>query len=134
MNFWSNPKWYWLRWVLVLPVALLANILTGLFFNLLVSLSNWYIGGSESSPHIYIGKCVAGAIGGYWCISYGTLTAPTHRKQTALILMVIFILITGMAILSQIQQKNWGDLFITIISIGGIVSGYLTVEKEDSKA
>lgn len=134
MKFWSNPKWYWVRWVLLLPLAFIAYTLVGLLFNVMFSMSMWFIGGSDDSPYIYVGKCISSVVACYNFIIWGALCAPSYRKYTALVLMILMVLFTGMVCFALAQQKQWGDFTISIVGVIGLVGGYVKTEEELQEA
>lgn len=133
MTFWSNPKWYWVRWILVLPTSifgvLLASFLAFLipyFIQEQISL----LGDDWSNSLMW--KSLVVMADGYWFIALGSKVAPAHKKRTALVLIVLFYLLIGILLFTQIQLRNWGNLIITVISIIGVFTGYMGIEEKEA--
>lgn len=130
MTFWDNPKWYWVRWTLVLP--------TSIFMVFLVTFVFLYIPYSAPSQIMEDGDNIGWSsfifiCNGYWFIVSGTNVAPIHKKKTALTLIFSFYFLIGIILLTKIQLRNWDSLIIAAASFIGLYTGYYKVKSECRK-
>lgn len=124
MTFWDNRKWYWVRWILVLPSSIFMVFLVSfLFLYMPYSDSKMFDVGDKIGWSSFIFT-----INGYWFIVSGSKVAPVHKKKTALILIGLFYFLIGIILLVKIQLRNWDSLIIAAISIIGVIIGYMGIE------
>jgi len=125
----NNSKLDWLKWVGVIPAAFGAYALS----LLVVALMNWLNHTDDKfSLMFWIQKIVpiiANAVGGYYYIVAGTTVAPSYKKITGLILLIILVLISGVLIYLLLIGKEY---FKAIMSVAMIVSAtFAYIEVDD---
>lgn len=115
----KNPKLNWLRWILVLPTALLASYIPTLFIGLINGFyepAQWFIDYIEGIPSTFISLI--------FYVMTGTYLAPQFKINTALILMILFMLFAGISIFLALGNKEYPKILFTIIAILGCINGY----------
>ncbi len=123
----SNKLVIALRWALVIPISLLANIIIYWLFG--AAQSFYY---DESSKYIiYVVPLISSFASGIAIISGGVWTAPNYKKQTGLTLLVITTLFMGYGIFTKLHTHDYFELSKIILSVIGSVIGYLIAGKED---
>lgn len=111
-----------LRWIILVPIAILVSYLMMRSIEYLVSFTENYFFGADFYKHNWALFCtgVYGATFGYFLTSTAYHIAPIHKKKTALILLTICTL------LILISNNNIGikDFIIHLICI--IIAGIIT--------
>lgn len=130
MKFWFNPSYYWLRWILVLPFAVLALVLGEALINLFNYINVWFFGWKDNSPYVLVANVIAAGCGGFYFIGAGSMAAPMHKRTTGLILLVLLVAAFGFVVFISIQSKNWKALILAVASIIGAIAAYKNVENE----
>lgn len=111
---------YWLRWVLVLPAALIGSVL-GQWIVTAISLNGFRITGigRDSIITILYKEAISHGFWGYFFICAGTLTAPNYKKKTSVFLCGIgaaFAIIFFLT--AQEIPLTWRLYFIAFFTIG----------------
>jgi len=125
----------WLKWVLVLPLSLLAfgiwfGSLTWILKTFFREVFNW-----NSQLAVSIAEMLPAALGAYFYIHTGFNVAPKHKRAGALILLALLIFIMSVQISDQISLLNRiasfppYDLIRYILICIGAVIGYLCLPK-----
>lgn len=127
----QSPWVYWLRWVALLPAAFAAYFVAQLIYALIQTVftneSDWWIQLANS------------AIGPAAFVYYGTLTAPSHRVQTAIGLSIVICSIQiSIVTLSALTTRQFGWPFVwlcvcVVVGIAaaiGVCTHFLKEEKE----
>jgi hypothetical protein len=121
----NNPKLNWLRWVLVIPFALLGY---GVAL-LLQALEIWFY-----EPPIgvvsYLQSPVFSFISSLIFVLVGAEMAPGYKKTTGLILLSISTMIFGVLIFLAIEKHAYNSFIYIIPGILGTVLGYRMVESQ----
>jgi hypothetical protein len=91
---------------------------------------HWYFG-SDSLYGEYFIPCQAAFISGIAFTYYGVKVAPSQKKGTAFVLMVVMLLLTGAGLLITIVRKDWLDLIKDILAAIGACMGYGSSEVDD---
>lgn len=124
----KNPKLNWLRWILVLPSALLASYIPTIFTGIL---NNYY------EPSQWMIDYLEGPVGSFvapiFYVTIGSYMAPKFKKNTALGLIVLFLLLIGVFIFFAFVKKEYLEIFLAMMAILGSVIGYKLIEDFDNK-
>lgn len=122
----------WLRWIAVLPSAILGYLLVYGLLKLVVLLSLWLNVNSKNAPFLweYTLPAIASGFGSYFFIYFGAWVAPSFKKTTSLILLIIMSLAMGISVLALIKEFNIALLLEIIGNLIGIVVGYKKNENE----
>lgn len=121
MNFWSNPKWYWVRWILFLPLSLGSYFLVFGVANIFFTYTRSY--GDEpgtGSLVNLIAPGLAGLFGSFACIKIGGTIAPKAKTAIAFVLMMVMCGFIGISI--YLMVKN-GAKFNMVLEVLGMVVG-----------
>lgn len=123
----ENPKLNWLRWILTIPFALIGFgivlLLQGLE-NWFYEPANWFI--------LYIQSPIFSIASAFIFVLVGTEMAPSHKKNTSLILLLVSIAIFGYLIFYAIQNQHYTALIYIVPGIIGSFIGYKLAESEYS--
>jgi hypothetical protein len=127
MKFMENPKWYWLRWIGILPLACLAYILGYLLLILMNWLSIKFYSDSNGDGgwiSLYVWPVTAIGAASYYFVFLGTHIAPNNKKTVALILLIILCMVSGAAVMGIFITRNWSIVFAAIAQIVGGAIAY----------
>jgi hypothetical protein len=123
----SNRLTLILRWLAVIPMSLITNIIIYWLFG--EAQSFFY---DENSKYvIYVVPLISSFASGIAIISGGVWTAPKYKKETGLVLLVIVALMMGYGIITKLQRHEYFELSKDVLSVIGSVLGYLMAGKED---
>lgn len=109
-----------LRWIGVLPSALVASILA---YVLIYYCQHWYFG-DDSLYGEYVVPCQASLGSGVAFTVYGTKMAPSYKKETAITIIVLILLLMGAGMFLAILQHKWFSLVKDIVCVIGVIIGY----------
>ncbi len=115
-----------LRWLAVLPCAAIGTTV----IYLIVSYSQLFYADENSKYAIYVIPVTASLASGVAVIYSGVWSAPTYKKQTALILLVLSCLLMGYGIFRALSESKYLDFTKDIASVVGVVIGYLVPKEE----
>ena len=115
-----------LRWLAVLPCAAIGTTIV----YLIVNYSQLFYADENSKYAIYVIPVTASLASGVALIYSGAWSAPSHKKQTALILLVLSCLIMGYGIVRTLSESRYLDFAKDIASVVGVVIGYLVPKEE----
>jgi hypothetical protein len=115
-----NPKYNWLRWIAVLPAAFLASVIS----YLLVYYVQRFFSDANSGYVTYWVPCESAAFSGGAMVYYGAWVAPTYKKTTALILLILSSVVMGAGIFITVVQKEYLMMAKDICSLIGSGIGY----------
>ncbi|MET4083054.1 glucan phosphoethanolaminetransferase (alkaline phosphatase superfamily) [Pedobacter sp. UYP30] len=136
-GFIAMEKWpAVLRWILVLPVALL-------IFLLVNGLSNWALKITSADWFLYTVSFIFHTIATACFIYYGAATAPKYRKIVMIVLSLIMV--ASAIVIFTLPQENYNtsDLSMTlktinivsvILGIAMVFFGWMQKAKSDSKS
>lgn len=123
-----NPKLNWLRWIAVLPAALLASVIAYLF----VFYTQRFFMDANSGYAIYVLPCESAAFSGGALVYYGAWVAPTYKKTTALVLLILSAVIMGAGIFMTIIQREYLMMAKDISCLLGAIIGYAIIVNDDN--
>ena len=119
----KNPKLNWLRWILVIPFALLAYGIT----LLIQGIENWFY-----EPPLwfinYLQSPFFSFLSTLFFILVGTEMAPNYNRTTGLILLLISIMIYGVLIFLSLMAHLYLSFIYIIPGILGLFISYKIVE------
>lgn len=123
-----------LRWVAVLPAAALSLCLAPVILYCLEWLSIKLNGsGNEDGWFLmYITPIMGNALGGYCYIKVATEIAPSFKKNTALILFIILVLLCGITIFNLTMRREYLKIIETIASLITATIAFVDVERNDN--
>lgn len=127
-----NPKYNWLRWIAVLPAAILSYLIAYNLLRLLNLFNNLFDGRSNEGWYsLYIIPVIAAGAAGYCFVAWGSFVAPSHRKHTGIILLILIALLTGGALLVEISKTRAMGIIELVGSIVGAVIAYFSIEEPE---
>lgn len=127
----NNTKYYWLRWIGVLPASIIAYLIAYNVLRLLSILSSLFEGRSQDGWYnLYIVPVVASAVAGYVFVSWGVFMAPIHKKHTGIGLLILMTLLIGGAIFIELTQTRVRGIVELIASLVGTIVGYFSIEED----
>ena len=113
-----------LRWIGVVPCALLALLLP----YLLSSLFNWLPVNTASWVMVYILPLICAYISGFVFMTVGILIAPSHVRIVALILSGILLIFLGSGIASAVSSKQYFELIKYASAVIGSNIAYFSLK------
>lgn len=131
INF-ADAKWDWLKWILVLPVSFIAYFVAYTLVNLL---GLFYLWMADSNPHEgfvpqYISPIISSLIAGFACIYFGVKIAPANKKAVALILMAVWVLLAGAALMLFLGGREYFTVVSIIATVIGLVGAVIIMEED----
>lgn len=119
------------RWILVLPAAIGALVLSGIIVNTIFSLQQWFIG---AGPDSGFGKItfwiVSAGISSASFVYYGSRTAPAYRKIVSMCLAALIVGMMAIGVFLYLTQGTdnlvWKLLsaVASVFGAGAVVYGY----------
>lgn len=106
---------YWLKWFAVLPTSIIAYLLGNLLSIGVFWVANELDALTWVSEHF--SKEIAAGIASYFFMSAGIVIAPSHKKITALVLLIVFVLLSGFTMFPNIYNKQYENIVTGIIEI-----------------
>lgn len=123
----NKYKWFWLRWIGVLPVAVVCYLLIIGLLNIQASFS--WLGGKNI---LFSG--IASGLAAFFFVFLGAYVAPTHHKKVALILLVTIGCFICVSIYQLLENSFTWELCIEIIGqIIGAISAFFEVRKLENE-
>jgi uncharacterized membrane protein len=124
-----------LKWVGVLPISVLAMVLASIIWNLLFKLSTLLYFADESWISLIFSEIMSSLVGVAAFIYSGVTVAPSHKKETALVLTVLISLFCGASLLfiNLISREYFHNLSVISVLIGAVVCYLEIVKKEKMK-
>lgn len=113
-----------LRWIGIIPCIVISQVAPFFIFK-----GFEYCIGSWDWVINYVFPCFSCLIGGWATITTSVMMAPSHKRQTALIVCVVMILITSFFIYETMLLKDYFKILQFIFSIIGLICGY-SISKE----
>ena len=109
-----------LRWICVLPGAVLAGFLASVVVKFVNSLTlSWAVADPDSFLVRVFLEIVSGiALGGGGVIA-GVKIAPNHKTPTVFVLAFTFVLLSGFLLFPALAQRNWW----AILNVAALVVG-----------
>jgi len=106
------------RWIGVIPVAVVGGVLAGMIANVLNQVSFSWSGLNPESfiSRIYtdgMANLVLGGVGIY----LGARTAPAHKAKVALALSGLVLVVGGFVMFPTIAERNWWGVYGTAMLI-----------------
>ena len=112
-----------LRWIGVLPCALLASLsaylLMFLFSRLSLNTDSWLI--------VYILPLICSYISGFAFMTVGILLAPSYTRIVALILTVTLLVILRTGIMPVFPSKEYLEFTQFVITVAGSTIAYFSL-------
>lgn len=107
-----------LRWIGVLPVAIVGMVIATFLSNTALSFQLAYIGASPDSLFAVLNQYVVGpAIAAAAFIYYGSRTAPAYRKIVSLVLGAILSIMTTVGFMATLSiDGEVFKMFLTAVS------------------
>lgn len=122
-----------LRWLAVLPGAIVALILSYAIIKLFMMLSNWFVGISSDSPYMKLAEIFVSGLSGYYFVYIGSKIAPSSRKEVAYALTGIIFLVGGAIVFNDILRAEYYNAVASAATaIGGMVFLYMVNSGEVS--
>ena len=129
----TNPKFYWLRWIAVLPAAVVAYFVVYYLFWFFAYVASFF---SDQTWWDWIFKTTLGTgVGGAAFVFIGAAVAPLHQKYVAFALMIIVILICGFTTFALIFAPNthWESWLQVIAQLVGAIIAYFQIIQAESE-
>lgn len=116
-----------LRWIGVLPMAIIGNFLVFWIFYYTQSFYH-----DENSKYvIYFVPVLSSFFSGIAIISAGVMTAPAHKKITGLVLLVVVTLLMGFSTFYNLIERNYLEFIKDISSVIGSTVAFLIAGREE---
>jgi hypothetical protein len=112
-----------LRWIGVLPCALLASLSA----YLLMFLFSWLSLNTDSWLIVYILPLICAYISGFAFMTVGILLAPSHTRIVALILTAMLLVILRMELMPVFSSKEYLEFARFIITVAGSTIAYFSL-------
>jgi hypothetical protein len=112
----------WLRWLLLVPGALLCGFAAGYF----VHTANTALAESPNAPIVFIGEFLAGLASNLVAIHVAHWFAPSHEK-TVVVVFVSVAVAAGLATLYVVVQE--ADYAGVLLVAGNLVACYVAWRK-----
>ncbi len=127
----NNPKFNWLRWIAVLPLAIVCYFVGYALTNIVGHISAYFGGDSDDYywvTHITL-PMIASGMSGYCFIKAGTFMAPYYKKVTGIILLICFSPLLFLSIFLLSRQFKWQSLLEFIGTTIGLIIAYREIEE-----
>lgn len=118
-SFWENPKYYWFRWLILLPSIILAYCFLFRIINGVLSyvFSNVFTVDPESFIHTLFKPFFTWFLAIISTIGLAEFIPPTNKKSVALIVSSILLVYQGIVIFALII--NWdGTIYVYSVLLG----------------
>ena|SRR5688500_10412832 len=134
----TTPSTVWLviRWICVLPGALIGGFLAGVLANILNKLSLAWVG---FNPEWFVSRLYTDAIAnvllGVAGIYVGAKIAPAYKSRVALALSALMLIAAGFFLFPTVQARDWWGVYATamlIVGAGGTAWSIYSGETKDS--
>lgn len=123
-----------LRWIAVLPAAILAGIAAGVLSNIINQLSLSWAG---FNPEWWLSRAYTDAVAnvmlGTGCIYAGARVAPSHKTTVALALAALLLVFAGMTLFPTLQDRNWRGVYGTVMLIAAAGAMAWSIHSGESK-
>jgi hypothetical protein len=131
-TYFESPKSYWLRWVGVLPIAIIVFVIVSPIVKL-----GWditlYFGitfGSAEFIKRYIVAFIAGYFTGNAFIAVGVIIAPQYKSGTALVLLILMVLSLGAIMALGFHNNEYNPWAENVGILIGVLLRYVIVNQE----
>lgn len=104
----------WLRWLLLLPAALLGGFVVGFF----VHLTNSAQAARPDAPIVFIGEFAAGALSVLAALHIANAVAPYAKRTTVIVLIVLQVIASIWALQLDLGRD---DMAFALLSVGNLV-------------
>lgn len=129
-----SRAWVILRWIGVLPAAIVGGVVAGMLSNVINQLSLSWAG---FNPEWWVSQiytdAVANATLGAACIYAGARTAPSHKTTVALALSGLLLVFAGMTLFPTLMDRNWRGVYGTVVLIVAAGAMAWSVHSGESK-
>lgn len=119
-----------IRWIGVLPCAIIACALAYLLANICQS----FYADEKSKYAIYVIPVASSLVSGLAFLYSGVITAPAYRKYVALILMVLLCVSSVIGGVLNVVDGEYFKLFKAIAALVGVVLAYFMFQDEEQSA
>ncbi len=108
-----------LRWIAVLPAAILGGFIANILFLLINKITMLgYIDPNSFMAKLFL-AIAGGAVFGASIVYVAAYVAPSHRKPVAVVFAGLVVLLSGLSLLFVISRHDWWGLLNLITGIGG---------------
>ena len=115
-----------LRWIALIPSALVGFVVGRLFFLFAMGISLSYVGAAPDSLLVQVSQRYFGGLGAGMGLILATIyVAPCHRKHVAIVAFAFVLVLAGFLLFPVIYEGDyWAILEIVFMGIGagGMVS------------
>lgn len=128
-TFFENPKNYWIRWVLLIPVSIITYILISPLMKIILEFPLSFIPFGEFYRR-YVVAFIAGFSAGNAFIGIVALMAPKGKKLTAFIFVVLSVFSIGAVMFTGYTNSQYHPLTENVAVIIGTLASYLNLDKD----
>jgi hypothetical protein len=121
----NTSFWKTLRWIGVLPCAIIACVVSYLIVQYVYS----FLQDSDSWAVLYVIPIICSCLSGAIFILAGVYIAPSYRSNVAGVLLIIALLLAGATIYVDILHRDYFELIKLIASMLGSILAYV-LDKE----
>lgn len=124
-----------LRWIGVIPGSLIAFLTADVIWRIINSFTTIRYFDSDSWIYLIFVEIMSSAVAGASFIYAGTYIAPNFKKETALILTIIFSMLSGalLFITNFMTGENFPNIAIIAGVIGAIACYFEILNSENKK-
>lgn len=133
IKFLDNPRNYWIRWIALLPLSIISLLLVFSLFSLINYLSaKFYFGNnSDSWMVLYIYPITSSYLSGAAYILTGEVVAPSFKRNSCIILLVILSIILGVSFVGTIAKQEYKVLINGAAQLIGALVTFINLKKFD---
>jgi hypothetical protein len=122
----------WLRWVAVLPAAVVGSVVIGALLTLVFGCSaGRFIDHGEIEIVSGWSRLLGAFVSGSAFVYCGSFTAPRHQRVVGLVLAGLMIFIVGASFVLTLGTGEWGRFVLSLISLGGSVVAAVVLHRPD---
>lgn len=124
-----------LRWIAILPCAVASYFLGYALYKFLFWVSDYLNQEENGWFKEYLTFIISGGVAGYAFVFISSQLAPVHKKNVALILLVLLAMCMGIGVFAGILEKHTLSILEATSGVIGGVIGYFNVitEEEEKK-
>ncbi|MEE1944250.1 hypothetical protein VRU48_03965 [Pedobacter sp. KR3-3] len=129
VKFFQQPRNYWLRWVLLLPIVVVTYVLISPLVKIIFELPMFLI---EFGPWYkrFVVAAVAGFATGNGSIGIVPLIAPKAKKASALVFLIILCISIGAVMFTGYTNSEYSPITENIACLFGALACYSNIDKD----
>lgn len=126
MKFMENPKWYWLRWIGIIPSAIVMSCIV----YLIILYINRFYSDPESWNMLYVAPLIASFGSGVGFIGAAKYIAPSYKDRVSIMLLMLILVCTGFELFLVIENQDYFHFSKYVLSALGAILGHFIYKEE----